>query len=139
MRLLLVVTLVSGFPEVVWAGYGWAAIEIGYTMVNAVLIRSLLGKTDERSLAALAMLESAGVLRTDGPAWAAVERTGASLLHIGFTLLLAWNPWLVLVAAPVHTAVNLLAVRLAPVSLALTEALVTAAGIGAFVIGLAQW
>ncbi|GAA2848011.1 hypothetical protein GCM10010517_05180 [Streptosporangium fragile] len=139
VRLLLVLLLVSGFPETLWAGYGWAAIEIVYTMVNALAIRSLLGRTDEKSLEARRMLEAQGVLRADGPLWAAVERTGAGMLHIGLTLLLAWQPWLVLVTIPLHSAANLLAVRLMRTSLALTEVLVAAVGAAAFALGLACW
>ncbi|WP_214105362.1 hypothetical protein [Acrocarpospora catenulata] len=139
VRLLLVLFLVSGFSSVLWAGFGWAAIEIVFTVVQALGIRGLLGKTDEKSLEARRMLEAQGLLRLDTPYWAALERLSASLLHIGFTLLLAWQPWLVLAAMPVHTAVNLTALRLMRVSLPLTEAMVAAVGIVAFGLGLASF
>jgi hypothetical protein len=49
-----------------------------------------------------------------GPCLGVLERVFASLVHIGFTLLLAAAPLLVLLAAPLHSAVNLLALRLTP-------------------------
>lgn len=136
VRLLLVLFAVTGFPSVLWAGFGWAAIEIVYAMISAVLVRGLLGKSDEKSLEARRILAAQGLLRTDGPLWAAIERVSASLLHIGFTLLLAWQPWLVLATIPAHSAVNLLAVRLVRYSLPLTEAALAVAGTTAFVLGL---
>ncbi|MFJ2030102.1 hypothetical protein [Streptosporangium sp. NPDC087985] len=136
VRLLLVLLLVSGFPEVLWAGYGWAAIEIVYTMVSALFIRSLLGKTDEKSLEARRLLEAQGMLRPDGPLWAVLERISVSLLHIGFTLLLAWQPWLLLATVPLHSAVNLLVVRLARVSLPKAEALIAVVSAAVFAFGL---
>ncbi|MFF5212494.1 hypothetical protein [Streptosporangium sp. NPDC000396] len=77
--------------------------------------------------------------------WAATVLGAASgpcekivrLLRIGLTLLLAWQPWLVLAAVPLHSAVNLLAVRLMRISLPLTEALVAVVGVAAFALGLA--
>jgi hypothetical protein len=50
---------------------------------------------------------------------------------------LGWNPWLVLVAMPVHSATNLGAVRLMKRrSVTLMEAIVVVAGAGVFVPGL---
>jgi hypothetical protein len=45
--------------------------------------------------------------------WGVVERAWASALHIGFTLILAALPLAVLVTAPVHSLVNVIALRLA--------------------------
>jgi hypothetical protein len=137
VRLLLVLFLVSGFPSALWAGFGWAAIEIVYALVNTLVVHSLLGKTDEKSLEVRRMLEAQGSLRTDGPLWAAAERVSASLLHIGFTLLLAWQPWLALATVPLHSGANLLTVRLMRRSLPLAETVLAVVGVAAFAFGLA--
>jgi len=63
-----------------------------------------------------------------------------SLLHIGFTLLLGWNPWLVLVTMPAHIATNLGAVRLMKQrSVILMETIVVVVGALAFALGLLAW
>lgn len=139
IRLLLVVFLISGFPATLWAGFGWAAIEIVYTIVNTLVIRSLLGRDDEQAREARRILEAQGTLRTDGVVWAVAERISATLMHIGFTLLVAWQPWLTVATVPVHSATNLLAVRLAPRSLPLTEAFLAVAGAAVFALGLIPW
>lgn len=139
VRVLLVVFLVSGFPGALWAGFGWAAIEIGYTIVNALVIRSLLGRDDAQAREVRRVLQAQGMLRADGVIWSVVERIAATLLHIGFTLLVAWRPWLVVATVPVHSAANLLAARLAPRSLPLTEAFLVIAGAAVGALGLIPW
>lgn len=65
---------------------------------------------------------------------------GVSLLHIGFTLLLSWNPSLVLVTMPAHSATNLAAVRLMKQrSVILMETVVVVVGAIAFAVGLLAW
>jgi hypothetical protein len=137
VRVGLVVLLLAGPERALWAGFGWAAVEIVYTAVNALVVLSLLGRTDQQALEARALLEAQGTLRADGPLWAAVERVGASLLHVGLTLLLFWNPWLVLAAVPLHTGVNLGALRLMRVSLPLAEGVLLALGALVFAAGTA--
>ncbi|MEO3784058.1 hypothetical protein ABGB12_12050 [Actinocorallia sp. B10E7] len=135
VRLALVVLLLSGAEEALWAGFGWGAVEIVYTVVNALVIRSLLGRNDPQAVEARALLEAQGTLRADGPVWAFLERIGATLLHIGFTLLLVWQPWIVLATVPLHSAVNLGIVRLTRVSLPLAEGLFVALSTTVFALG----
>ena len=65
----------------------------------------------------------------------------ASGLHIGFTLVLAAAPWLVLLTAPLHSAVNLLAMRLLPrlgrVLGVLAAAAAAMLALGLFLLGMA--
>jgi hypothetical protein len=134
VRLALVVLVLSGSTEALWAGFGWGAVEILYTAVNALVVRSLLGRTDPQAQEARAMLEAQGTLRTDGPLWAFLERIGATFLHLAFTLLLVWQPWTVLATVPLHSAVNLGFVRLARASLPLAELLFVAFGTALFAL-----
>lgn len=116
-------------------GQGWAAVEVLFTIVNVIAIYSLSGRTDEKATQAKEMLRMQGNL-TGHPLWGIVERVFASAFHIGSTLLIAFSPWLVLLMIPVHSLLNLTAVRLAKRSILLTELVVALVGTGALVAGL---
>jgi hypothetical protein len=143
VRLLLVLFAVHGFGSVLWAGFGWATIEVVYTLVTALVVRRLLLDTSAKAAQARRLLVSIGWLQyvqSLVPVLGAVERAGVSLLHIGFTLLLGWNPWLVLVTMPAHSATNLAAVRLMKQrSVILMETIVVVVGGVAFALGLLAW
>jgi hypothetical protein len=101
---------VNDFGGVLWAGFGWATIEVVHTLVTGLAVRRLLLDTSAKAAEARRLLLSMGWLqygRSLVPLLGAVERAGVSLLHIGFTLLLGWNPWLVLVTMPAHSTLNL--------------------------------
>jgi hypothetical protein len=140
IRLLLVLFAVSGFGDLLWAGFGWATIEVVYTLVTALVVRRLLLDTSAKAAERRRLLVSMGWLQyvqSLVPVLGAVERAGASLLHIGFTLLLGWNPWLVLVTMPAHSATNQVAVRLIKQrSVLLMETIVVVVGAAAFALGL---
>jgi hypothetical protein len=143
VRLLLVLFGVSGFGNLLWAGFGWATVEVVYVLVTGVMVRRLLLDPSAKAAEARRLLLSMGWLQyvqSLVPALGAVERAGASLLHIGFTLLLGWNPWLVLVTMPAHSATNLVAVRLMRRrSVVLLEAIVVVVGAAGFGLGLLAW
>jgi hypothetical protein len=84
-------------------------------------------------------LGTGGAGRGRGPRTGPGDLVGASLTHIGFTLLLAWRPWLVLLTAPAHSGLNLAAVRLGQISLPRAEGLVIGFGAFVFLLGLAVW
>jgi hypothetical protein len=114
-----------------------------YTLVTALVVRRLLLDTSAKAAQARRLLVSIGWLQyvqSLVPVLGAVERAGVSLLHIGFTLLLGWNPWLVLVTMPAHSATNLAAVRLMKQrSVILMETIVVVVGGVAFALGLLAW
>jgi hypothetical protein len=143
VRLLMVLFLVKGFGNLLWAGFGWGTVEVVYTLVTAVVIRRLLLDPSEKAADARRVLGSMGFLQYVQnlvPLLGAVERATVSLLHIGFTLLLGWNPWLVLVTMPVHSTVNLTAVGLMRRhSVNLLETFVAVVSVACFVLGLLAW
>jgi len=139
IRLLLVLFLVKGFGGALWAGFGWASIEVVYLLAEALLTRRLLIDPSEGAAEGRRLLVSLGLLRNVPPLVGVIERAGVSLLHIGFTLLLSWNPWLVLVTTPVHSATDLCAMRLIRRSAILAETIVVLVGAVAFVLGLLAW
>lgn len=116
-------------------GQGWAAVEVLFTVVNVIAVYSLSGRTDEKATQAKEMLRLQGNL-TGHPLWGIFERVFVSAFHIGSTLLIAFSPWLVALMIPVHSLLNLAAVRLAKRSILLTELTVAAVGTAALVAGL---
>lgn len=114
VRAAAVLLLAPDLAGALSLGLGWAAVEVLFAVVNGVATVQLLRRDDERVREARALLESQGTLTAAAPWWGVVERVLASALHIGFTLVVAAAPVLALVTAPVHSAVNLLALRLTP-------------------------
>ena len=74
--------------------------------------------------------------RESGPFWGIFERLSASAIHIGFTLIVAAMPVLVVLTIPVHSAINLLAFRLVSRSVGATQAALFAAGALMLGVGL---
>lgn len=146
IRVVLVLLVASAFRSALWLGLGWAAVEVVLTAVNAVvsplvLPRLLRDQSDRARQARELLLPRLATTLAASPAavvaLGTAERIGASALHTGFTLLLAAQPWLALLTAPLHAGVNLGAVALQRRSLLLTEAVVVGAGALALVAGLA--
>jgi len=111
VRVCVLLLVGRSFSQALSIGLGWAAIEVIYTAITAVVTLSLLQRTDEQAMQARAAMDAMGLLRPTTPALGVVERISASALHIGFTLILAWSFWLVPVTMLVHSAVNLTLVR----------------------------
>ena len=136
VRLVLVLLTVHTVAEAAWFGYGWTTIEVLIIAVNVIAIASLVTKDDPKSREAREMLEAQGMLKTANPLWGLFERLSASALHIGFTLMLFATPWLVLVTLPVHSVVNMLAVKFGKTHIALTEIALAVAGAAALATGI---
>lgn len=139
VRLLLLTFLAASLPDALSAGQGWAAVEVLYVIVNTILILSLMKRTDEKAMQAKEILKAQGNLQAS-PLWGILERIWASAFHIGAALLIAYNPWLALVMVPVHSGLNLTAVRLMKTSsLALTSIFVAAVGLLTLGAGWMVW
>jgi hypothetical protein len=147
LRLVTLLLVGRAFPLALSVGLGWTTVEIVYAIVNGLAIASLLRRTDERARQARAFLASIGLERllsqTD-PAFGVVtlgviERFSVSALHIGFTLLIAWQPLLVLGTIPVHSATNFVWLRLFRRSAVLSEVAVALIGAAILIAGLAAF
>ncbi|WP_210479119.1 hypothetical protein [Naasia sp. SYSU D00948] len=136
VRLVVVLLLVRSLGDALWAGFGWAAIEVVVLAANSLVIAGIVGRDDPKSREARELLEAQGMLVPSNPFWGFAERLSAIALHLGFTLLLFAAPWLVLLTIPLHSAVNMLAVRGAKRSVPLTEAGLAAVGAAVLVAGL---
>lgn len=137
VRLLLVLFVLRSGSAAAWAGAGWMAVEVLYVTANGLMIATLLTKDDPKSIEAKDLLLEQGMIQNYGPWWGVLERFGAAGLHIGFTLLLFAQPWLVLVTIVVHSATNMLWVRYAKRSIALTELAMLGWGIVVLTSGIA--
>lgn len=111
----LVVLLIVGrdLSQAASVGLGWAAVEVVYSLVNGLAMLALLGRDDPEAEQARALMPLQAALEPSAPWWGLVERTWASLLHIGFTLIVAAQPVLVILTAVVHSATNLALLRTA--------------------------
>ncbi len=136
MRFGLVVLILGNFRGALWAGFGWAAMEVVLIAVNIFAIAGLMTKDDPKSREAREILAAQGMMTPHSPLWGFLERLSAIALHIGFTLMLFANPWLVLVTLPLHSVVNMAAARFAKSHLGLTELGLAAVGAAVLVIGL---
>ena len=135
------VVLIAGqdFATVYAIGAGWAAIEAVYGMQVGFVRLALLRRADPKALEARQELAKMGLDRDISPAWGVVERLFAGAAHIGFTLLVAAWPLLVIALIPVHAAVNMGVMALLPRGIARTEALVAVSGSVLFIGGLAAF
>ncbi|MGC5076738.1 hypothetical protein [Agrococcus sp. DT81.2] len=121
VRLALVLVALRSFEDAVWAGFGWATIEVLLIVVNGFAIAGLMTKDDPKSVEARELLAAQGMLGAQHPVWGVLERVSATALHTGFTLLLLAQPWLVLVTLPAHSVVNMLMAQFAKAHLAWAE------------------
>lgn len=124
----------GALPWAASVGQGWAAIEVLFAVVQGIVMVVLIGRQDEKAAEARAFLAANGYGEMH-PVVGVLERISASGIHIGFTLLVAKEPWLVPVLMVAHSAVNLSVVRLmgAPWK---QQALVAATGLVALPVGL---
>lgn len=137
VRVILVLLFVTHFEQALWAGLGWAGIEVVFACVNSLVLARLIGRDDNQGREVYQILVSQGLASDRTGMYAALERVSASLLHVGFTLLLAWQPLLVFATTVTHSATNLFSVRLARRSIVLTEAVVAIVAAATFFAGIA--
>src|SRR5690606_17275224 len=74
--------------------------------VNGFAMAALAERDDPEAERAKALMPPVAFSRT-APWWGIVERSWASALHIGFTLVVAAAPLAVVVTAPLHSGINL--------------------------------
>jgi hypothetical protein len=137
VRFGLVVLILGSFDGALWAGFGWATVEVLLVAVNIFVIAGLMTKDDPKSREAREILAAQGMMSPQNPLWGFLERLSAIALHIGFTLMLFAQPWLVLVTLPLHSIVNMAAVRFAKSHVALTELGLALIGAAVLLGGLA--
>ncbi|MFC0678718.1 hypothetical protein ACFFGH_12790 [Lysobacter korlensis] len=136
VRFGLVILILGNVQGALWAGFGWAAIEVVLIAVNGFAIAGLMTKDDPKSREAREILAAQGMMTGHHPLWGFLERLSAIALHIGFTLMIFANPWLVLITLPLHSVVNMAAARFAKSHVALTELGLAVVGAAVLLAGL---
>lgn len=139
VRLVVVLVASQDFATAYAIGAGWAAIEAVYGIQVGYVRFALMRRDDPKALEAQQELAKMGLDREIAPAWGVVERLFAGGAHIGFTLLVAQWPLLVVALIPIHAAVNMGVMALLPRGIARTEALVALSGTALYVGGLAAF
>lgn len=135
-RLVLIALTSATFSWAQSVGQGWAAIEVLFAIVNVIMITTLVNRTDEKAMQAKELLKAQGNIQAS-PLWGILERIWASAFHIGATLMVAFNPWLVLLLIPLHSSLNMVAVRLAAKASALaTNMFIAAVGLITLAVSL---
>lgn len=140
VRLAMILIFGRSFPIALSLGIGWGGIEILFGLLNGGMRLAILSKDDEKARQAREILAAQGQLEPKG-GWivGAVERLFATGIHVGFTLLVAWEPWLVIPLTLVHSLVDLAIPTFVKRSIWIVEGLVIVAGGGALLLGLAAF
>ena len=105
VRLAVLLLVGRDVETALWIGLGWAAIEVVYAIANGFAVEALSRRTDPEADRARALLPPAA-LGGNAPWWGVAERTWTTAVHIGFTLIVAAVPVLVVATAAVHSALN---------------------------------
>lgn len=136
VRLVLLLWIGRSFSDAAAIGIGWAAIEVLYTTMTGFITLSLMRRTDPEAMQARELLESQGMIRETGPWLGIVERIGATALHIGFTLFVAWRPVAAVSTAIVHSFSNIALIRSFKERPVATELALLVGGLAVFAAGV---
>ena len=137
VRLGVLLFVGRGLDEALSVGLGWAAIEVVYAIGNGFALVALAGRTDPEAEQAKALLPTQAALEASAPWWGVLERLWASLLHIGFTLIVAAQPILVVLTMLVHSAANLGLIRALGAGISIARVQVAGLVLAGAVVGVA--
>ena len=136
VRLLAVLFLQANFAGAISLGLGWATIEVFYALVSGFGTVVILSKGGVGAWQLKKRFLDIGV-SVPATVYAGIfERVSATALHIGFTLLLAYHPLLILITLPLHSLVNVGAINLVRRSALATQLLLAVLGIATLAVGI---
>ncbi len=138
-RLVILLIATRDLPTALAIGIGWSLVEAVYAVPQPMLRSALRRRTDAQAREAREIMATMGLDRDVGPFWPGIERFFASGFHIGSTLLIAWQPWLVIGAVPLHSALNVSVLAILRRNLPLAMGALGAVGVAIFALGLAVW
>lgn len=119
-RLILLLTIGLISRNAYSVGLGWAMIEVLYGLIQIIGLGILDQKSDPKAEEAKAIMRQLGSDKTLAPStpfWGAIERFSASALHIGFSLLLIYSPYLIIATIPLHSFINFYVVKMNKLSI----------------------
>lgn len=129
----------STFVPAYSIGLGWGGIEAVYALVSGYAAFALMRGTGTQATQAREQLRQIGLLSPTPPFLGLLERVSASMLHIGFALLLAKWPTLVFVIAVLHSGLNLAALAVTRRNPFVAQLLLVGVSIVLFLAGLAAF
>ena len=136
VRLLAVLFLQANFASAISLGLGWAGIEVLYTLVSGFTTVKILSQGGIGALQLKKRFLDTGQTVPITVYSGVIERLSATALHIGFTLLLAYHPLLILITLPLHSLVNICAITLNNRSALATQLLIALFGTTTLAIGI---
>lgn len=108
-RLIVLIVLGRTVSNGYSLGLGWAGLEVLYSVVQGVAMGTLSSRSDPKAEQAKLYLREQGLdksLEPSAPFWGILERVGANATHLGFSLLIVFSPWVVLLTVPLHSFLN---------------------------------
>ena len=137
-RLAVVLAAVRSVEDAYAVGLGWGLVEIPYHVFETLLLHRLdtRGPADPVAREPTARLGADRLIAYPWSAWRALERYAATAIHVGLTLLVFWNPALVVATVPGHSLINVAFLRLAKRSVALAEIMALGVGSVLLLVGL---
>lgn len=136
VRLLAVLFLQVNFASAISLGLGWAGIEVLYTVVSGFSTVVILSQGGIGALQLKKRFLDTGLTVPATVYSGVIERLSATALHLGFTLLLAYHPLLILITLPLHSLVNVGAITLNPRSALATQLLIALFGTTTLAVGI---
>ena len=106
VRLLAVWWLQASFASAIWLGLGWVTIEVLYALVSGFINVIILSQDGVGAWQLRKRFLDTGLTVPATVYGGIFERVSATALHIGFTLLLAYRPVLLLITLPLHSLIN---------------------------------
>ena len=137
VRVGMVILFVHTATDATWAGIGWGGIEAVTAAISAIVIAILLTRDGPKAQKVQALMRKQDQMTASCWCWAAVERCSAMAAHLGFTLLLFTQPWLVLATLVAHSLTNMITVYFAKRSVAVAELALLAVSSAILLCGLA--
>jgi len=136
VRLLAVLFLQANFESAISVGLGWASIEVLYTLISGFGTVIILSQGGMGAWQLKKRFLDTGLTVPATVYSGVIERLSATALHIGFTLLLAYHPLLILITLPLHSLVNVGAITLNNRSALATQMLIALFGIATLLVGI---
>jgi len=136
VRLIAVLFLQANFASAFSLGLGWATIEVVYALVSGFGTIMILSRGGIGALQLKKRFLDRGMTVPATVYGGILERLSATALHIGFTLLLAYHPLLILITLPLHSSVNVVAINLANRSGLATQMVIAFLGFATLAVGI---
>ena len=139
VRLGMLAIAGNSFTIAYSVGLGWGGIEVVYAVFTGYATAVLASGTDTQADQVRERLRELGALSPAAPLLGVLERASAAALHVGFALLLATWPVLIVALAPLHSSINLGVLATTRRNPLAAQSLLAGVSITAFLAGLSAF